>query len=127
MVEAQALVDELVATINLQVPAIAELRGRSVALEGELSDGNAQIAELVATVSEQESALGELRTRSASLTDQLSVKEAELEELLESVDQGLSLNDIGPPSTIAGIEIYRSASQVPVQFGGTSVSTSPVL
>lgn len=45
------------------------------------------------------------------------------EELLEVIDQGLGLDDIGPPSEIAGIEIYRSATQVPVQFGGTSVST----
>ena len=44
-------------------------------------------------------------------------------ELLEVIDQGLSLDDIGPPSDLAAIEIYRSASQVPVQFGGTSVST----
>jgi hypothetical protein len=45
------------------------------------------------------------------------------DELLEVIDQGLSLDDIGPPSDLAAIEIYRSASQVPVQFGGTSVST----
>ncbi|MCJ7630319.1 MAG: hypothetical protein MUO50_18245 [Longimicrobiales bacterium] len=45
------------------------------------------------------------------------------EEILEALDQGLSLDDIGPPSDIAGIEIYRSATQVPVQFGGASVST----
>jgi hypothetical protein len=45
------------------------------------------------------------------------------EEIIERMDQGLSLDDIGPPSDIAGIEIYRSASQVPVQFGGTSVHT----
>lgn len=39
------------------------------------------------------------------------------------MDQALSLDDIGHPSTIAGIEVYRSATQVPVQFGGTSVET----
>lgn len=44
-------------------------------------------------------------------------------ELEERIDQSLSLDDIGHPSTIAGIEVYRSASQVPVQFGGTSVET----
>lgn len=38
-------------------------------------------------------------------------------------DQALSLDDLGHPSSIAGIEVYRSASQVPVQFGGTSVET----
>jgi hypothetical protein len=45
------------------------------------------------------------------------------EEVLERIDQGLSLDDIGPPGSIAAIEIYRSASQVPVQFGGTSAGT----
>ncbi len=45
------------------------------------------------------------------------------EEILERIDQGLSLDDIGPPSSIAAIEVYRSASQVPVQFGGTSAQT----
>ena len=45
--------------------------------------------------------------------------EAEIERL----DQGLSIDDIGHPSTIAAIEVYRSATQVPVQFGGASVET----
>lgn len=45
------------------------------------------------------------------------------EEIFERMDQGLSLDDVGGPEDIAGIEIYRSASQVPVQFGGTSVHT----
>lgn len=45
--------------------------------------------------------------------------EAEIERL----DQGLSIDDIGHPSTIAAIEVYRSATQVPVQFGGTSAET----
>lgn len=45
------------------------------------------------------------------------------EEELQKIDQGLSLDDIGHPSTIAAIEVYRSASQVPAQFGGTSVET----
>ncbi len=44
-------------------------------------------------------------------------------ELEQRMDQALVLDDIGHPSTIAGIEIYRSATQVPVQFGGTSVET----
>jgi hypothetical protein len=39
------------------------------------------------------------------------------------MDEALSLDDIGHPSTIAAVEVYRSASQVPVQFGGTSVET----
>lgn len=39
------------------------------------------------------------------------------------MDQALSLDDIGHPTTIAAVEIYRSATQVPVQFGGTSVET----
>ncbi len=45
------------------------------------------------------------------------------EEIFEELDQGLGIDDIGPPSDLAGIEIYRSAIQVPVQFGGTSVQT----
>jgi hypothetical protein len=44
-------------------------------------------------------------------------------DLDQRVDQALSLDDIGHPSTIAGIEVYRSATQVPVQFGGTSAET----
>lgn len=47
----------------------------------------------------------------------------EREDLERRMDQALSLDDIGHPSTIAGIEVYRSATQVPVQFGGTSVET----
>lgn len=50
-------------------------------------------------------------------------EETEMEEIMEALDQGLSIDDIGPPSDLAGIEIYRSATQVPVQFGGTSVHT----
>lgn len=44
-------------------------------------------------------------------------------EQIRRMEQGVSLDDIGHPSTIAAIEIYRSATQVPVQFGGTSVET----
>lgn len=46
-----------------------------------------------------------------------------VQEQMQRLDQGLSLDDIGHPSSLAGIEIYRSASQVPVQFGGTSTET----
>jgi hypothetical protein len=57
----------------------------------------------------------------------VSLREAEATEqeqdIFERMDQALSLDDIGHPSTIAAIEVYRSASQVPVQFGGTSVET----
>jgi hypothetical protein len=35
----------------------------------------------------------------------------------------LTIDDIAHPSSIAGIEVYRSASQVPVQFGGGSIQT----
>jgi Carboxypeptidase regulatory-like domain/TonB-dependent Receptor Plug Domain len=49
--------------------------------------------------------------------------ERRVEDVLQRLDQGLSLDDIGHPSTIAAIEVYRSATQVPVQFGGTSVAT----
>ena len=45
------------------------------------------------------------------------------DDQLQRMDQAMSLDDIGHPSTIAAIEIYRSASQVPVQFGGSSVET----
>ena len=45
------------------------------------------------------------------------------EDLERRMDQALSLDDIGHPSTIAAIEVYRSATQVPAQFGGTSVET----
>ncbi len=37
--------------------------------------------------------------------------------------QGLTIDDIAHPSTIAAIEVYRSGVQVPVQFGGNSVET----
>jgi hypothetical protein len=47
----------------------------------------------------------------------------EREDIEQRMDQALSLDDIGHPSTIAGIEVYRSATQVPVQFGGTSEET----
>lgn len=50
----------------------------------------------------------------------------ETDQLIEDPlreDHALSLDDIGHPSIIAGIEVYRSASQVPVQFGGTSIET----
>lgn len=46
-----------------------------------------------------------------------------LADQMQRIDQALSLDDIGHPSIIAAIEVYRSASQVPVQFGGTSVET----
>jgi hypothetical protein len=49
--------------------------------------------------------------------------EQQVEDVVQSIDRGLSLDDVGHPSTIAAIEVYRSAAQVPVQFGGTSVST----
>lgn len=49
--------------------------------------------------------------------------ERRVEERIQQLDQGMSLDDIGHPSTIAAIEVYRSATQVPVQFGGTSVGT----
>jgi hypothetical protein len=49
--------------------------------------------------------------------------ERRVAEQIQQLDQGMSLDDIGHPSTIAAIEVYRSATQVPVQFGGTSVGT----
>jgi hypothetical protein len=49
--------------------------------------------------------------------------ERRVEDEIQELDEGLSLDDIGHPSIIAAIEVYRSASQVPVQFGGTSVET----
>lgn len=50
-----------------------------------------------------------------------ATEESVEEEMRRTSD--LSLDDIGHPSTIAAIEVYRSASQVPVQFGGSSVET----
>ena len=35
----------------------------------------------------------------------------------------LNIDDIAHPSSIAGIEVYRSSAQVPVQFGGGSIQT----
>lgn len=61
-------------------------------------------------------------SRPKRLDDPLDVEQA-IDEQLQSIDEGLSLDDIGHPSTIAAIEVYRSSSQVPVQFGGTSVET----
>lgn len=66
-------------------------------------------------------ARGDSRPR-RSTTDAAST-EQRIEDEMQRVDQGISLDDIGHPSTIAAIEVYRSASQVPVQFGGASVET----
>ena len=35
----------------------------------------------------------------------------------------LDIDDIAHPSSVAGIEVYRSASQVPVRFGGGSIQS----
>ena len=61
-------------------------------------------------------------SRPVRLTDELDVDQL-VEDQMRAIDQAFSLDDIGHPSTLAGIEVYRSASQVPVQFGGTSVET----
>ena len=47
----------------------------------------------------------------------------EQEDVEMRMDRSISLDDLGHPSTIAAIEVYRSATQVPVQFGGTSAET----
>lgn len=49
--------------------------------------------------------------------------EQRLELEFRRLDNGLSLDDIGHPATIAAVEVYRSPVQVPAQFGGTSVDT----
>lgn len=49
--------------------------------------------------------------------------EQRIDDALQRTDQAMSLDDIGHPTTIAAIEVYRSASQVPVQYGGTSIET----
>jgi hypothetical protein len=59
-------------------------------------------------------------SRAARVQESNATERADLDQRM---DQALSLDDIGHPTTIAGIEVYRSASQVPVQFGGTSVET----
>lgn len=67
---------------------------------------------------------GLMYARGDSRTVRLRESDAfEREEIERRMDQALSLDDIGHPSTIAAIEVYRSATQVPVQFGGTSVET----
>ncbi|MGH7529331.1 MAG: carboxypeptidase regulatory-like domain-containing protein [Gemmatimonadales bacterium] len=55
--------------------------------------------------------------------DEGEATELRIEEEIQRLDQGISIDDIGHPSTIAAIEVYRSATQVPVQFGGSSVET----
>ena len=47
-----------------------------------------------------------------------------VEEQLRRMDQAINLDDIGPPSDIAAIEVYRTATQVPVRFGGASIETA---
>ncbi|HEX6133966.1 MAG TPA: TonB-dependent receptor plug domain-containing protein [Longimicrobiales bacterium] len=49
--------------------------------------------------------------------------ERSVDDQIRRLEQSTGLDDIGHPSTIAAIEVYRSASQVPVQFGGSSVET----
>jgi hypothetical protein len=61
-------------------------------------------------------------SRPRRLNDAIDV-EQRVEDQLQRVDQAVSVDDIGHASTIAAIEVYRSAIQVPVQFGGTSVET----
>jgi hypothetical protein len=56
------------------------------------------------------------------------IYESDVERLFDEnpqlkLDNALAIDDIGHPSTIAAIEVYRSGAQVPVQFGGTSVQT----
>jgi hypothetical protein len=87
------------------------LRGSSSGLEGGLCRPRVFVDGLMYTRGDSRP----VRVRSTDATEQ-----ADLEE---RVDRALSLDDIGHPSTIAGIEVYRSATQVPVQFGGTSVET----
>ncbi|MGH7664162.1 MAG: carboxypeptidase regulatory-like domain-containing protein [Gemmatimonadaceae bacterium] len=65
-------------------------------------------------------ALGDSRPRQRV---DLEGTELFLEDEIQQLDQGMSLDDVGHPSTIAAIEVYRSSSQVPVQFGGTSAQT----
>ena len=55
--------------------------------------------------------------------DPTRATERSAEEEIQRVDQTLSIDDIGPASLILAIEVYRSATEVPVQFGGTSVET----
>lgn len=50
--------------------------------------------------------------------------ERAVEEEVLRLERGLSLDDIGPASDIAAIEVYRSATQVPPQFGGASIETA---
>lgn len=65
-------------------------------------------------------ARGDSRARRADAT---RPTERSAEDEIQHVDQSLSIDDIGPGTVIAAIEVYRSAAEVPVQFGGTSVET----
>jgi hypothetical protein len=58
-----------------------------------------------------------VRVRDSDATEQAQ------DDIAQRMDQALSLDDIGHPSVIAAIEVYRSGSQTPVQFGGSSVET----
>lgn len=61
-------------------------------------------------------------SRPVRLSDADATEQA-ADDAQRRLDQSLSLDDIGHPSSIAAIEVYRSSSQVPVRFGGTSVET----
>jgi hypothetical protein len=100
---------QLVASGNVG-PAQIGLRGSSVT-DGALCRPRVFVDGLMYTRGDSRA----VRARPSDATEQ-----ADLELRM---DRALSLDDIGHPSTIAAIEVYRSATQVPAQFGGTSVET----
>lgn len=104
--------------VRLVSMSTGSVGGRYVTLRGSnLSDGS--ICRPRVFVDGLLYAAGDSRPRRLVENEETEMQE----ELLRRIDQGLSLDDIGPAKDIAAIEVYRSASQVPVQFGGTSVET----
>jgi hypothetical protein len=115
--QASRLTDLLTAIPGVQLvvsgdvgPAQIGLRGSSVT-DGALCRPRVFVDGLMYTRGDSRP----VRVRSTTATEQGDIE--------ERLDRALSLDDIGHPSTIAAIEVYRSATQVPVQFGGTSVET----
>ena len=118
--QASRVTDLLSALPGVKVVASGGVGGRAIQLRGSnLSEGG--LCRPRVYVDGLLYARGDSRPRRTT-TDQAAT-EQRIEDDIQRIDQGISLDDIGHPSTIAAIEVYRSASQVPVQFGGASVET----
>ena len=68
-------------------------------------------------------ARGDARPRRVDDAIAQSLEQA-VEDEMQRIEKGMSIDDIAPASAIAAIEVYRTSSQVPVQFGGASIETS---